>query len=108
MSSSAWLISAVTTVFLALATLFIYANISNPNLPPGWGGFFLGLAMILVFTMLLIISVVSAVITLIYFFGFYKAGLALSIIMAIIIFMTTPGLIIFAIPHLIAGVAGVR
>jgi len=105
--SKVWIVSAITTVILAIWTLSVYYQLTYGTLPSGWGGFALSIALAAFFALLLIASVLSLVITAIYGAGFYKFGLVISIVLAVFALLTIPTVFLAMIPHIAVGIWGV-
>ena len=109
--SRAWYLSLATTIVLGIATLMIYLRAQNPNLPSGYEGFFLWLAIVMLFGFLVLATVLSSAITILYAFGLYHLGLAVSVILALVTLLSVPGfpvLVLIFIPHIITGINGVE
>lgn len=106
--SKVWIISAAMTIILAILTVNTYLQLSQGTLPPNWGGFAVGIALVSLFGAFLFILAISAILTFIYAAGFYWAGLIISAIISVFAILTLPPLFLLILPHLIAGVIGVR
>ncbi len=106
--SRAWYLSLAITIVLGIATLMIYLRAQNPSLPSGYEGFFLGMAIVMLFGFLVLATVLSSAITILYAFGLYHLGLAVSVILALVTLLSVPGFVLIFIPHIITGVIGVK
>jgi len=106
--SRIWIISAVMTLILFILTASMYTQLMYGTLPSGWGGFAVGIALVTFFGLLLIASVLSFVITVVYATGLYKIGLIISVVVAVLVLLTIPAVFLIMIPHIAVGIWGMK
>ncbi len=102
-----WKISLISTVVYALIALAVFIFLQNIS-GSGWAAFFGGLVMAIIFIAMAIVTLISLVITVIYYSGFYTVGFLASAVLTIILIVVMPALVVFMVPHLIAGYLGLR